>query len=290
PFGPVKVTPFGLLRGLPAIGTAGAGSCSRTGRKRYGVLQMKTQWKSAAVAVGMLSAVLFAAEATAQAGKPAEARNVVLVHGAWADGSSWSEVISRLQAAGLHVTAVQNPLTSLADSAAATRRALALQDGPTVLVAHSWGGTVISETGMDPKVTALVYVAAQAPDAGEDFVALSGKFPTMPVRAGVQERDGFTYLSQEAFVRYFANGVAPEKARVLYAEQEPTAASLFGARTTAAAWRSKPIGYAVSKLEQTISPDIERLLACRRKATTVELDAGHLSLVSHAQEVADLIL
>jgi pimeloyl-ACP methyl ester carboxylesterase len=134
---------------------------------------MKTFRKSALVAASLLSATLFAAETSAQAGKPAEARNVVLVHGAWADGSSWSEVIPRLQAAGLHVTAVQNPLTSLADSLAATRRALALQDGPTVLVAHSWGGTVISEAGTDPKVTALVYVAARAPDAGEDFVALS---------------------------------------------------------------------------------------------------------------------
>src|SRR5712692_4880357 len=120
---------------------------------------MKTPWKLAAVAVCLIKAMLFAAQASAQAAKPAQARHVVLVHGAWADGSSWTEVISRLQAAGLHVTAVQNPLTSLADSAAATRRALALQDGPTVLVAHAWGGTVISETGMDPKVTALVYVA-----------------------------------------------------------------------------------------------------------------------------------
>jgi pimeloyl-ACP methyl ester carboxylesterase len=160
-------------------------------------------------------ATLFAAEASAQTTKPTAARNVVLVHGAWADGSSWSEVISRLQAAGLHVTAVQNPLTALADSVAATRRALALQDGPTVLVAHSWGGTVISEAGADPKVTALVYVAARAPDAGEDFVALSGRFPTMPVRAGVQERDGFTNLSEEAFLKYFANGVAHERAEVL---------------------------------------------------------------------------
>ncbi|MDB5921676.1 MAG: hydrolase, partial [Betaproteobacteria bacterium] len=137
---------------------------------------MKTLRKLVVVAVSMLSAMLLAAEASAQTAKPAVARNVVLVHGAWADGSSWAEVIPRLQRAGLHVTAVQNPLTSLADSVAATRRALALQDGPTVLVAHSWGGTVISETGMDPKVTALVYVAARAPDAGEDFVALSGKF------------------------------------------------------------------------------------------------------------------
>jgi pimeloyl-ACP methyl ester carboxylesterase len=132
-----------------------------------------------------------------------KARNVVLVHGAWADGSSWGEVIPRLQAAGLNVTAVQNPLTSLADSVAATRRALALQDGPTVLAAHSWGGTVISEAGTDAKVTALVYVAARAPDADEDFVALSAKFPTMPVRAGVQEHDGFTTISEEAFLKYF---------------------------------------------------------------------------------------
>jgi len=159
-----------------------------------------------------------------------------------------------------------------------------------VLVAHSWGGTVISEAGADPKVTALVYVAARAPDAGEDFVALSGKFPTMPVRAGVQERDGYTNLSEEAFLGYFANGVQHNKAEVLYAEQEPTAASLFGGRTTIAAWRSKPSWYAVSKLDQTISPDLERFLAARMKATSVELEAGHLSLVSHPQEIADLIL
>jgi pimeloyl-ACP methyl ester carboxylesterase len=251
---------------------------------------MKALRKLTVIALGMVSAMLLAAQASAQPAAPVQARNVVLVHGAWADGSSWSEVIARLQAAGLHVTAVQNPLTSLADSVAATRRALALQDGPTVLVAHSWGGTVISETGTDPKVSALVYVAARAPDAGEDFVALSGKFPTMPVRAGVQEHDGFTYLSEEAFLKYFANGVPREKAEVLYAEQEPTAASLFGGRTSAAAWRSKPSWYAVSKLDQTISPDLERFLAARMKATTVELDAGHLSLVSHAQEIAELIL
>ena len=112
----------------------------------------------------------------------------------------------------------------------------------------------------------------------------------MPVRAGVQERDGFTWLSEEAFLQYFANGVPREKAEVLYAEQEPTAASLFGGRTSAAAWRSKPSWYAVSKLDQTISPDLERFLAARMKATTVELEAGHLSLVSHPQEIADLIL
>ena len=251
---------------------------------------MKTLRKLTVIALGMVSAILFSAQAPAQPAGPVPARNVVLVHGAWADGSSWSEVIARLQAAGLHVTAVQNPLTSLADSVAATRRALALQDGPTVLVAHSWAGTVVSETGTDPKVTALVYVAARAPDAGEDFVALSGKFPTMPVRAGVQEREGFSSLSEDAFLKHFANGVPHDKAEVLYAEQEPTASTLFGERTTLAAWRSKPSWYAVSKLDLTISPDLERFLAARMNAATVELDAGHLSLVSHAQEITELIL
>jgi pimeloyl-ACP methyl ester carboxylesterase len=244
----------------------------------------------ATAAVCMLTAMLGGIGARAQTAAPVKAGNIVLVHGAWADGSSWSEVIARLQAAGLHVTAVQNPLTSLADAVAETRRALALQDGPTVLVGHSWSGTLVSEAGIDPKVTALVYIAARAPDAGEDFVALSAKFPTMPARAGVQDHDGYTKLSEDAFLKYFANGVEHRKAEVLYAEQQPTAASLFGDRTTVAAWHSKPTFYAVSKNDQTISPDLERFLATRMKATTVELDAGHLSLVSHPKQVADLIL
>jgi pimeloyl-ACP methyl ester carboxylesterase len=245
----------------------------------------KMKWAAPVV----LLAVSFFAVAT-QAAAPVKARNVVLIHGAWADGSSWSDVIARLQAAGLHVTAVQNPLTSLADSVAETRRVLAQQDGPTVLVAHSWGGTVLSEAGTDPKVSALVYVAARAPDAGEDFVALSAKFPTMPVRAGVVTQGRFTTISQDAFLKFFANGVPHARAEVLYAVQEPAATALFNGRTTAAAWRSKPSWYAVSKQDQTISPDLERFLARRMKATTVELDAGHLSLVSHSRQVADLIL
>src|SRR4030088_2054501 len=173
--------------------------------------------KVAAMAAVVLTATLGGFEAHAQTAAPVEARNVVLIHGAWADGSSWAEVIPLLQAAGLKVTAVQNPLTSLEDSVAATRRALALQDGPTVLVAHSWGGTVISETGTDPKVSALVYADARAPDAGEDFLALSGTFPTGPVRAGIREHDGFTKLSEDSFLKYFANGVERKEAKVLYA-------------------------------------------------------------------------
>jgi pimeloyl-ACP methyl ester carboxylesterase len=251
---------------------------------------MKTVNELTVVAVSALSLTLMTSRVDAQTSASVQARNVVLVHGAWADGSSWSEVIPRLQVAGLHVTAVQNPLTSIEDSVAEARRVLALQDGPTVLAAHSWGGTVISEMGTDPKVSALVYVAARAPDANEDFVALSGKFPTLPVRAGVQNHDGFTTISEEAFIKYFANGVRHDEAEVLYAVQEPTAAALFGGRTTVAAWQSKPSWYAVSKQDETISPDLERFLAKRMNAHTVEVNAGHLSLVSHPREIADLIL
>lgn len=247
--------------------------------------------KAALLAALCASSVFQVASAqTTQPIQPVQARNVVLVHGAWADGSSWNEVITRLQAAGLHVTAVQNPLTSLAASDAETRRVLAQQDGPTVLVGHSWAGTVVSDVGTDPKVSALVYVAARAPDADEDFVALSGKFPTMPVRAGVQNDNGETTISEPAFLNYFANGVTPERAKALYAEQVPTAATIFGNRTTAAAWHTKPSWYAVSKYDQTISPDLERFLAKRMNATTIELDAGHLSLVSNPQAIANLIL
>jgi len=180
-------------------------------------------------------------------------------------------------------------LTSLAEAAAETRRALALQDGPTVLVGRSWSGTLVSEVGVDPKVTALVYVAARAPDAGEDFIALSARFPTAPARAGVEEHDGFTKLSEVAFLKDFANGVPRDRAEVLYAEQGPTAATLFGDRTTAAAWHAKPSWYAVSKFDRTISPSLERFLAARMKARTVEIDAGHLSLVARPVEIANII-
>ncbi len=251
---------------------------------------MKISSLVTAMAVSLLAATSGTVAAKAQTAAPVKAKNVVLVHGAWADGSSWREVIPRLQAAGLHVTAVQNPLSSLEDSVAATRRVLALQDGPTVLVAHSWGGTVISEVGTDPKVSSLVYVAARAPDAGEDFVALSAKFPTGPVRAGIETNDGYTRLSEDSFLKYFANGVPAKKAKELYAEQGYTAASIFAGRTTAAGWHDKPSFYAVSKEDKTINPDLERFLAKRMNATTIELNAGHLSLVSKPKEVTDLIL
>jgi pimeloyl-ACP methyl ester carboxylesterase len=227
----------------------------------------------------------------AQAARPiVRARNVVLVHGAWADGSSWSRVIPLLQAAGLNVTSVQNSLTTLAQADADVRRVLAAQDGPTVLVGHSWSGTVVSDVGDDPRVSALVYVAARAPAAGEDFLALQGRFPNTPARAGIVTRDGFTTLSRQAFLADFANGIPASEANVLYAVQQPTAASLFGERTTATAWNGRPTYYAVSRRDMTIAPAFERLLAQRMHATTIEVDAGHLSMVSNPRQIADLIL
>ncbi|MCS5736125.1 alpha/beta fold hydrolase [Herbiconiux daphne] len=216
--------------------------------------------------------------------------SVVLVHGAYADGSSWADVIPLLQDEGIAVTAVQNALVSLDDDVAATRRALDLQGGPTVLAGHSWAGTVISEAGAHENVAGLVYVAARAPDAGEDYGALAGRYAAPPASAGLVHSRGFAQLSEEAFLADFANGVDPRRARVLFAVQGRIADTLFAARTSHAAWRDKPTWYAVSKQDRTTTPDLERFLADRMGATTIEVDSGHLSMVTHPREIADLIL
>jgi pimeloyl-ACP methyl ester carboxylesterase len=218
------------------------------------------------------------------------ARNIVLVHGLFADGSCWSEVIARLQAVGLNVTSVQNPLTTLEDALAETRRVLARQDGPTVLVGHSFAGMIVTEVGIDPKVSALVYVAARAPDAGEDYTTLANKFPTPPASAGIVFDGDEGRLSEAAFLRDFAGDLPEGRAKVLYAVQQPFHKALLAGRTQHAAWRSKPSFYAVSTQDRTINPDLERFMANRMGATTIELNASHLSLISHPQEIADLIL
>src|SRR5437762_12668921 len=156
-----------------------------------------------------VAASRFGRSTTAHAQTAVSARNVVLVHGAYADGSCWSDVIGRLQRVGLKATAVQNPLSSLADDVAATKRILALQAGPTVLVGHSWVGTVISQAGVDPMVSALVYVAARAPAAGEDYGALAAKFPKPPTSMGVVKSEGYAQLSEESFLRDFAGDLDP---------------------------------------------------------------------------------
>ena len=164
-----------------------------------------------------------------------KAKNVVLVHGVYADGSSWLDVIGHLQNAGLNPTVVQNSLTSLEEDSAAARRILALQDGPTILVGHSFAGTIISETGDDSIVSALVYVSARAPDAGEDFGSLAAKFPRPPASAGVVKANGYFWLSEEDFLKDFAGDLSPARARALYSVQGRGADALVTARTTKAA-------------------------------------------------------
>lgn len=218
------------------------------------------------------------------------ARNVVLVHGLFADGSCWSEVIPHLQAAGLNVTSVQNPLTTLDEAVAAARHVLARQEGPTVLVGHSFSGMIVSEVGTDPQVSALVYVAARAPDAGEDYLALAKTYPAPPATAGIVLDGDEGRLSEEAFLKNFANGVPAQRAKVLFAVQEPFHKALLAGKTTQAAWRSKPSFYAVSADDRTINPDLERFMAKRMRAKTVELQSGHLSMISHPEAITDLIL
>ena len=226
----------------------------------------------------------------ARAGNRPAARNVVLVHGLFADGSSWSEVIPRLQAAGLNATSVQNPLTTLDDAVAETTRVLSRQDGPTVLAGHSFAGMIVTEAGVDPKVTAVVYVAARAPDAGEDYAALASKFPPPPAASGIVFDGDEGRLTEAAFLRDFAGDLPEARARALYAVQQPFHKARLEGRTKHAAWRSKPSFYAVSTQDRTISPDLERFMAKRMGATTIEVNASHLSLISHAAEIANLIM
>src|SRR5262249_41478915 len=215
---------------------------------------------------------------------------IVLVHGAFADGSSWAKVIPILQAKGYNVTAVQNPLTSFADDVAATQRALALQDGPVILVGHSWAGVVITEAGMDPKVVGLVYVAAFAPDQGETIPDLGKPYPAPPALASpIVDKQGFLTLGADAFKKFGSD--LPEKdALVAAAVQVPINGSAFGAQVSAVAWKSKPSWYVVSTMDQAIAPDEERFFAKRMKATTTELKASHVSMLSQPKAVTAVIV
>ena len=241
-----------------------------------------------AVGLGLMSA----AGCASVGAVPAQGvKNIVLVHGAFADGSSWAKVIPILQAHGYHVTAVQNPLTSLADDVAATNRALAQQDGPVILVGHSWAGVVITEAGMDPKVAGLVYVAAFGPDRGEAVGELGKSYPAPPALATpIVDQQGFMTLPTEAVVKHFALDLPEAEARVLAATQGPIAVSAFSAQVSGAAWKTKPSWCIVSKRDQAIAPDEERFFAKRMKAATTELDTSHVPMLSQPEAVARVIM
>lgn len=228
---------------------------------------------------------------TGRADAQTPVRNIVLVHGAFADGSSWLKVIPILQAKGFHVTAVQIPLSGLANDLAVVKRALAQQDGPTILVAHSWGGVVITEAGMDDKVVGLVYVAAFGLDAGESINQLAKGAPVPPALAHLNvDAQGFGSIPTNDFLKYFAQDLPEGEARALAAAQGPAFAGSFDDKPMHAAWKTKPSWYIVAKRDGTISPDAERFFAQRMHARTTELDANHVTMLSQPGNVAAVIL
>jgi pimeloyl-ACP methyl ester carboxylesterase len=217
--------------------------------------------------------------------------NIVLVHGAWADGSSWSGVIERLQAGGYHVTAPQFPLTALADDVARLRQVLDLQDGPTIVAGHSYGGQIMTALGADaPNVAGLVYIAAFGLDQGESLGGLLSQGPVTPALAHLfTDQRGFGWLSEDDFIHHFAADVDPVKAKVMYAVQQPLAASAFGDVMGVPAWKTLPSWYLVAADDEALPPDAERQFASRMGATTVEIPASHVAMVSHPGDVAQLI-
>ena len=217
--------------------------------------------------------------------------NIVLVHGAWADGSCWSAVIERLQAAGYNVTAPQFPESSLAADVARLRQVLARQNGPTVVAGHSYGGQIITALGTDaPNVAGLVYIAAFGLDEGESIGALLAQGPPTPALAHLDiDKQGFAWLPEDDFVSYFAADVDPVKARVMYAVQQALAASTLQDVMGVPAWKSHPSWFLVAENDEAIPPDAERQFAKRMGATTVEIPSSHVAMVSHPDDVAQLI-
>jgi pimeloyl-ACP methyl ester carboxylesterase len=226
----------------------------------------------------------------AQANSPQRTKNIVLVHGAWADGSCWSKVIALLEKKGFHVVAVQNPLTSLADDVAATKRIIALQDGPVILVGHSYAGVVITEAGNDPKVVGLVYVAAFAPAEGESINSVSKPYPPAPLGGELRpDAQGFLTATPKGIAEDMAQDLPASEQRILAATQGQTAASVFGATITTAAWKSKPSWAVIAGNDRAIPPQLEKDEAANIKATSITVPANHLAMLSHPREVAELI-
>lgn len=219
-------------------------------------------------------------------------RNIVLVHGAWADGSGWKGVYDILTNDGYNVSIVQEPETSFKDDVAATHRVLALQDGPCILVAHSYGGAVITEAGNDPSVAGLVYIAAHMPDAGENEADDGKRFPSDLAKSGAIKKtpDGFTYIDPAQFHELFAADLPGDQAAFMARSQVFNFGDNFKAVITTAAWRSKPSWMLVAGADRTINPDLERWYAARANSHTVEVaGASHAVYVSRPKEVAALI-
>jgi pimeloyl-ACP methyl ester carboxylesterase len=240
--------------------------------------------------LALLLPTLAVTQALAQDAPSAPIKNIVLVHGAWADGSSWSKVIPILEAKGFHVVCVQNPLTSLADDVAATNRTIDAQEGPVLLVGHSYGGTIITEAGNNPKVVGLVYIAAFAPDAGESSSSLAKPYGPTPGGAEIRPiEDGFLVITPKGILEDFASDLPLAEKTNLIATQGATQGSVLGATITAAAWHSKPSWFVIASNDRMIAPEQERVTAKRMNAQTLTLATSHVAMLAKPKEVADFI-
>jgi pimeloyl-ACP methyl ester carboxylesterase len=214
-------------------------------------------------------------------------RNIVLVHGAWADGSSWSKIIPILQGEGFRVSAVQLPLTSIADDVAAANRIINAQDGPVLLAGHSYGGAVITEAGSNPKVAGLVYVAAFAPDKGETLGGLAGNYPATEAFSELNPvEDGFLLLTPKGVTDFFAQDLSPTEIGLIIATQGATQSAILATPITSAAWRTKPSWFIIASNDKTIQPEQERFTAERMGAKTLTLETSHLPMLAEPKKVA----
>ena len=236
------------------------------------------------------SAIALSGVAHSQSQEPAPVKNIVLVHGAFADGTSWAKVIPILEAGGFHVVAVQNPLTSLSDDVNATRRTIAKQDGPVILVGHSWGGAVISEVGDDPKVAGLVYVAAYVPDVGMSANDTSNPFGPTPGQKAIQvDYQHFAWMSEEGILNSFADGLPIAERRLVLAVQGQIYGPMFDEKLTHAAWKSKPSWHVISEDDQTLTAAMERAGAEKSHGKSIALPTCHVAMLQEPEKVADLI-
>jgi pimeloyl-ACP methyl ester carboxylesterase len=228
--------------------------------------------------------------AAAQRPPANKVKNIVLVHGAFADGTSWSKVIPILEARGYHVTAVQNPLTSLSDDVAATKRILALQNGPAILVGHSWGGAVITQAGDDPKVAGLVYVAAYAPDAGTSANETSTPFGVTPGQKSITvDAQHFAVLSPEGVFEDFAQGLPMQERRLVLAVQGQSYGPMFDEKITVASWKTKPSWHIISSQDRMLPPAMEEAGAKKANGKSVVLSTCHVAMLQEPEKVADVI-
>jgi pimeloyl-ACP methyl ester carboxylesterase len=218
-------------------------------------------------------------------------KNIVLVHGAWADGSSWSKVLPLLQAKGLHAVAVQNPLSSIADDVASTNRLINAQDGPVLLVGHSYGGAVITEAGNNPKVVGMVYVAAFAPEEGETLGGMASAFPTPPAYSEFRQvEDGYLVLTEKGVRESFGQDLSPSEQSLAFAVQGATQGAILATPIKKAAWHSKPSWFVIASNDRTIAPEQEISTAKRMGAKTLTVATSHLAMLAKPEQVADFVI